>query len=153
METFSDSIHILEHRLRARLCISCGHPHAPDSGPRRRCRVCGWRYRPERLERELQILRYFCLEISAHRVARELRMSFPPIWRRFMAYRRWMATLAETEARPLTGELECDESYFGGRRRGLPRGRAPGRKVVVFGILERQGRVSTVVVPRVDEAT
>ena len=153
MDTFSDSVRVIEHRLRARLCICCGTRHPVSESPRRRCRACGWRYRPERVERELQILRYFCLEISAHRVARELRMSFPPIWRRFMAYRRWMATLAETEARPLTGELECDESYFGGRHRGLARGRAPGRKVVVFGILERQGRVSTVVVPRADEAT
>jgi hypothetical protein len=57
------------------------------------------------LERELKILCYFCLEISVYRVARELRMSFPPIWRRFMAYRRWMATVAEAEAHPLCGNF------------------------------------------------
>lgn len=154
MVTYPDSVRLLEQRLKQNACVSCGTPQRRrDMGQRVRCHACGGRYRPARLERELQILRYFCLEISAHRVARELHMSFPPIWQRFMAYRRWMAMLAETEARPLTGELECDESYFGGRRRGRARGRARGHKVVVFGILERQGRVSTVVVPQADEAT
>lgn len=148
------SVRLVEERLKRHQCVRCGHPHAAyRPGCRQRCRDCGWRYRPDRVERELQILRYFCLEISALRAARELGMSPLPIWQRFMAYRRWTATMAEAEARPLTGELECDESYFGGRRRGGRRGRASGQKVVVFGILERQGRVSTVVVPQADEAT
>lgn len=148
------SVRLLERRLKMHECIRCGVAHRSyRPGGRHRCRQCGWRYRPDRVERELEILRYFCLEIAAHRVARTLGMSDYPIWQRFMAYRRWMATRAEAEARPLTGELECDESYFGGRRRGARRGRAPGHKVVVFGILERHGRVSTVVVPQADEAT
>jgi len=154
MTTSTPSVQEVEHRLNTHACVRCGTPHGwYRPGCRYRCRACGWRYRPERLRRELTILRYFCLEISAHRVAKELGMSTPPIWHRFMAYRRWMARLAEAEARPLTGELECDESYFGGRRRGGRRGRAVGQKVIVFGILERQGRVSTVIVPRADEAT
>ena len=148
------SVRLLEERLQSHACVRCGGAHGwYRPGCRYRCQQCGWRYRPDRLRRELQILHYFCLEIAAHRVAREVGMSDPPIWHRFMAYRRWMARFAEAEARPLTGELECDESYFGGRRRGGRRGRAVGQKVVVFGILERQGRVSTVVVPQADEAT
>ncbi|WP_392423248.1 IS1595 family transposase [Eikenella halliae] len=43
------------------------------------------------------------------------------------------------------GSVELDESYFGGRRKGR-RGRGAARKVVVFGILKRNGRVYTVVV-------
>ena len=154
MPNSTESVHRVEQRLQAHACVRCGTPHGwYRPGCRYRCRQCGWRYRPDRLRRELQILRYFCLEISAHRVARELGMSQLPIWQRFMAYRRWMARLAAAEARPLAGELECDESYFGGRRRGGRRGRAVGQKVIVFGILERQGRVSTVIVPRADGAT
>ena len=154
MTETSPTVRGVEHRLQGHACVRCGTPHGwYRPGCRYRCRQCGWRYRPDRLRRELQILRYFCLEISAHRVARELGMSQAPIWHRFMAYRRWMARLADAAARPLTGELECDESYFGGRRRGGRRGRAVGQKVVVFGILERQGQVSTVVVPQADEAT
>ena len=43
------------------------------------------------------------------------------------------------------GPVELDESYFGGRRKGR-RGRGSAGKVVVFGILKRNGRVYTVVV-------
>lgn len=42
-------------------------------------------------------------------------------------------------------EIELDESYFGGRRKGK-RGRGAGGKTAVFGILKRNGRVYTVVV-------
>ena len=41
--------------------------------------------------------------------------------------------------------IVLDESYFGGRRKGR-RGRGAAGKVVVFGILKRNGRVHTVVV-------
>ena len=43
------------------------------------------------------------------------------------------------------GPVELDESYFGGRRKGR-RGRGAAEKVVVFGILKRNGWVYTVVV-------
>ena len=42
------------------------------------------------------------------------------------------------------GSVELDESYFGGRRKGRC-GRGAAGKVVVFGILKRNGRVYTVV--------
>jgi len=48
------------------------------------------------------------------------------------------------ESAPLAGEVEMDESYFGGHRKGK-RGRGAGGKVAVFGILKRGGRVFTVV--------
>ena len=38
------------------------------------------------------------------------------------------------------GEIELDESYFGGARKGK-RGRGAGGKVAVFGILKRGGKV------------
>ncbi|MBF0752626.1 IS1595 family transposase, partial [Pasteurella sp. WM03] len=43
------------------------------------------------------------------------------------------------------GQIELDESYFGGHRKGK-RGRGAAGKVAVFGILKRQGTVFTVVV-------
>src|ERR1035437_3305095 len=47
----------------------------------------------------------------------------------------------ETEDRaPLFGEIEADESYFGGRRKGK-RGRGAAGKVPVFGLLKRGGKV------------
>jgi transposase len=47
---------------------------------------------------------------------------------------------------PLSGEVEIDESYFGGYRRGK-RGRGAVGKVPVFGILKRGGRVYTQMIP------
>jgi len=57
------------------------------------------------------------------------------------------AILAHAEDGPdfLSGEIELDEAYFGGRRKGN-RGRGAAGKVPVFGILERQGKVRVTVV-------
>ncbi len=44
------------------------------------------------------------------------------------------------------GEIEVDESYFGGRRKGK-RGRGATGKVPVFGLLKRGGRVYTKIIP------
>jgi len=46
------------------------------------------------------------------------------------------------------GEVEMDESYFGGYRKGR-RGRGAAGKVAVFGILKRDGKVYTQVLPNV----
>lgn len=51
----------------------------------------------------------------------------------------------ENAAELLGGEIELDESYFGGRRKGK-RGRGAAFKVPVFGILERNGVVKVEVV-------
>ncbi|MDO9912128.1 transposase, partial [Glaesserella parasuis] len=49
------------------------------------------------------------------------------------------------------GEIEANESYFGGTRKGK-RGRgAVGN--AVFGLLKRDGKVYTVVVPNIQSAT
>ena len=46
----------------------------------------------------------------------------------------------------LEGEIEVDESYFGGARKGN-RGRGAAGKVPVFGLLKRNGKVFTVMIP------
>jgi len=43
-----------------------------------------------------------------------------------------------------SGEIEVDESYFGGHRKGN-RGRGAAGKVAVFGLLKRKGRVHVVI--------
>ncbi|ULX40536.1 IS1595 family transposase [Mannheimia haemolytica] len=50
------------------------------------------------------------------------------------------------------GEIEVDESYFGGHRKGK-RGRGAAGKTAVFGLLKRDGKVYTVVVPNTQSAT
>lgn len=55
--------------------------------------------------------------------------------------REIIAVQIEDES-PIEGEIEVDESYFGGHRKGK-RGRGAAGKVAVFGILKRGGRVYT----------
>ena len=52
----------------------------------------------------------------------------------------------DEEAGLLEGEIEADESYFGGQRKGK-RGRGAAGKVPVFGLLKRNGKVYVVVIP------
>ncbi|MDP7652949.1 MAG: IS1595 family transposase [Rhodospirillales bacterium] len=50
------------------------------------------------------------------------------------------------------GEIEVDESYFGGKRKGK-RGRGAGGKVPVFGLLKRKGKVYTKIIADASSAT
>ncbi len=62
--------------------------------------------------------------------------------------------LARTrEAQPFAGEVEVDESYFGGRKKKGPPGRGAAGKVPVFGLLKRGGQVHAVMIPNVQGAT
>ena len=58
---------------------------------------------------------------------------------------------AENEAM-FGGEIEVDESYFGGRRKGK-RGRGAAGKIPVFGLLKRGGKVYTKVISDASSAT
>lgn len=53
---------------------------------------------------------------------------------------------------PFEGEIEVDESYFGGHRKGN-RGRGAGGKIPVFGLLKRGGKVYTKVIADASSAT
>jgi transposase len=50
------------------------------------------------------------------------------------------------------GEIEVDESYFGGKRKGK-RGRGAAGKVPVFGLLKRGGKVYTKIIADASTAT
>jgi len=69
-------------------------------------------------------------------------------------YRRWREIIAAKieDDSQLEGEVELDESYFGGKRKGK-RGRGAGGKVPVFGLLKRKGKVYTCVINDTKAAT
>jgi transposase len=58
---------------------------------------------------------------------------------------------AESEAM-FVGEIEVDESYFGGKRKGK-RGRGAAGKIPVFGLLKRGDKVYTKIIPDTSSAT
>lgn len=65
----------------------------------------------------------------------------------FHRLRELIALHTEQEALEVFGgEIEVDESYFGGRRKGK-RGRGAAGKVPVFGLLKRGGKVYTQIIP------
>jgi len=69
-----------------------------------------------------------------------------------MQYRQEIYSFLDREFEQLSGEIECDESYFGGKRKGT-RGRGSAGKIKVFGMLERQGKIFTTVVDDVTAET
>lgn len=98
----------------------------------------------------LWLVKLFELEVTARQAAIQTGVSYPTALNVFTTIRR--ALLAHEHPELLRGEVEADESYFGGRRKGK-RGRGAAGKVPVFGILERRGRVSVTVVPNVTAQT
>ncbi|MGZ9133304.1 MAG: IS1595 family transposase [Nitrospira sp.] len=59
---------------------------------------------------------------------------------------------SKQESYLLAGEIEADESYFGGVRKGQ-RGRGAAGKVPVFGLLKRGGKVYTAIIPDAKAST
>jgi transposase len=83
--------------------------------------------------------------VSARKIAQQVQLSYPTVLKAVTIIR--IAIIANTKDAQdlLNGEIELDESYFGGRRKGK-RGRGAYNKVPVFGILERNGTVLVEVV-------
>jgi transposase len=71
----------------------------------------------------------------------------------FQRLRELIADQTEREANEVfAGEIEVDESYFGGHRKGN-RGRGASGKVPVFGLLKRGGKVYTKIILDASSAT
>ena len=119
---------------------------------RLKCKNCKKKYSLKKLKRDLEILYYFYLEISARKTAKELKLNYKTIQDRFMQFRKLIAEHCNKEAEKLKGEIEIDESYFGGKRKGS-RGRGAKNKTIVFGILERKGKIYTKIVENVSAET
>jgi transposase len=98
-----------------------------------------------------QLIKYFALEVPASRAAKVMQINRHSAERVYQVIRRCLARECELHS-PLGGEVECDESYFGGRRKG-PRGRGAAGKVPVFGLLKRNGKVYTRIVEDVSRKT
>jgi transposase len=84
--------------------------------------------------------------------AGQLDLSYNTIYDLFNLFRQSIAGSDKDTSFVLSGEIEMDESYFGGRRKGN-RGRGAAGKIPVFGILERGGKVRVEVVRNVTGET
>ena len=117
-----------------------------------KCGVCGKQKSLTRLKREITILAGFYRQQPATRLATDLGVDVKVVTRVYQRLRLALYQVTELEGALMSGEIELDEAYFGGRRKGI-RGRGAAGKSIVFGLLERNGRVYTKVVEIVSAET
>lgn len=97
------------------------------------------------------MIEFFVLEVPANKAAKAIKINRHSAERIYHIIRLSLAVECEKES-PFNGEVEVDESYFGGRRKGR-RGRGAAGKIPVFGLLKRQSNVYTKIVNDVSRDT
>ena len=143
----------IEKVIYGMCCPRCNHTHLYRlSDNRYKCACCYYKYSSKKISDDMKLLHYFSLEIPANKAARDLGFGYNKVRTKYMQYRQEIAFYLQEQFNKLSGEIECDESYFGGRRKGM-RGRGSQGKTKVFGMLERQGKIFTTVVDDVTADT
>ena len=87
-----------------------------------------------------RLIEYFVAGATARATAGLLGIQPNTAVRFFLRLRKLIAS--KLPSYELAGEVEADESCFGGHRKGK-RGRGAAGKVAVFGLLKRRGKVFT----------
>jgi transposase len=142
-----------------RFCIRCkSYKVYRLSDGRFRCKRCGYTFFEwtgrwlGKLKIDaidwLWIIKLFELELSTRKIAKQVSISYPTVLKAVDLIRRSIVTESKGDLALIEGEVEMDEAYFGGKRKGK-RGRGAGHKIPVFGILERKGVVQVEVLPNV----
>ncbi|MCY3762029.1 MAG: IS1595 family transposase [Gemmatimonadetes bacterium] len=169
---FPDNAACLEHLMKVRyggteiICPKCGrrgkfYPMRTQLGYV--CQHCGHHVHPcagtslHRTHAPLHkwffamfLFSTFRHGVSAKELERQLGVSYPTALRMTHLIREHMAEVDGEH--PLDGDVEADETYVGGRRRGAGRSYRKDR-AVVFGMVEREGDVMAKVVPDVKRRT
>jgi len=131
-----------------RQCPKCAYHWAWKlKDGRYKCRKCGHRYIFKSIwntfriseSNKKQLLEYFVLGVPVYRLRFRSKVSDETIKKFFRVIRKLLC-IAEDCTEPFTGEIECDETTFGGRRAGK-RGWGAAGKIIVFGILKRDGEI------------
>jgi len=95
--------------------------------------------------KQLELIKYFVSGSRARIAADLLGIHRNSAIRFFHKLREKIALKQQQGREAFRGEIELDESYFGGHRKGK-RGRGAAGKVAVFGILKRGGKVYTQII-------
>jgi len=138
------------HRIKGRKAYSCQvcgthvYPLAGTIFEKSRTPLKSWFY-------AMYLMSSTRCGISAKQLERELGVTYKTAWRMFHQIR----DLMDEDTAPFFGEVEMDETYMGGKRRGDKRGR-PGKdshKVPVAGVVQRKGKVAALVTKDVKKQT
>jgi transposase len=86
--------------------------------------------------------------ISAKQLQRELGVTYKTAWRMFHEIR----CIMKDKSQKLSGEVEIDETYVGGKRHGKA-GRGAAGKTIVLGMIQRKGGISAIKVKDIKRDT
>jgi len=103
-----------------------------------------------------KLIWHFVVDIDATKTSLIVRINRNTVNRYYQLFRTVIYQNQQEEfQKAINGEAECDEAYFGGKRkRGVPGKRGRGTdKQPVFGIYERNGRVYAEIVPNCEKKT
>jgi transposase-like protein len=139
------------HRIKGRSaysCQHCGHQVYPTAGTI---------FHKSTVSLQLWFWAIFLLSstrcgISAKQLEREIGVTYKTAHRMFKQIR----TLLAEDDGPLSGEVEADETFVGGKPRATdvrPRAEIMADKVPVFAAVERGGRVRTQIIPNTGGGT
>lgn len=99
-----------------------------------------------------EIVRYFTFDLEAKKTAEMVGLNRKTVQSYFNKIRSAIARHQE-QTTAFSGEVEPDESYFGGKRKGKDkRGRCTIDKIPVFGIKKRDGKVYTQIIKNASRA-
>lgn len=145
------SIGVTFHKLRERrvyACPECRFQIAPTANTilhDTRTPLVSWFY----------AMYLFCTTrhgVSGKELQRQLGVTYKTGWRIGQQI-RILTQKADHFDTLLSGHVELDEAYVGGRVSGGKRGRGAPGKTIVMGLIEREGRTVTKVIPNVKKAT
>ena len=142
------------HRVKDRPsydCDTCGHHIHPTAGTifhKSSTSLHLWFY-------AMYVMASTRCGISAKQLERELGVTYKTAWRMFNLIRN---DLMAQDGEPLSGEVELDETFVGGKPRQSDRNRRAkmgwnaqtdywNRNALVFGAVERKGKVKASVIP------
>jgi transposase len=104
-------------------------------------------------QKQLRLIEHFVAGTTARCVADLVGVNRKTAAYYFQRLRELIAAHTEQAAHEaFDGEIEVDESYFGGVRKGK-RGRGAAGKIPVFGLLKRGGKVYTAMIPNAKTET
>lgn len=124
-------------------CSECGYKFTDTSGTvfeKTRTPISKWIF----------AIGLFKIGISANQLCDEINVTYKTAWQMLKRIRK--AIKSDFLTNQLSGHIEIDETYFGGRRKGK-RGRGAAGKTPVVGIIQRNGKVRTMAVPNVKSVT
>jgi len=112
-------INKIEKIARGYLCPKCESTTLYKLSDKRvKCRQCGFKFSTVKVLDDFKILHYFSLEIPANKAAKDIQCNYRKVSNKYKQYREEIIEFLKKEYKKLSGEIECDESYFGGIRKG-----------------------------------